>query len=135
MAVGTASPKDWRIFVSSFLRNARFSFSGSWLRVSGSRSTQRKDSGTVIIRMISRMLKTRSSLGWMVFWLASRSFRVWMQGPTLSQYWRLYLSWFFCLLMTISPLMIWCGFLLSSGFSNADCPSFKSAIQARMCSG
>ena len=71
MTVGTASPRHCRIFISSFFKNARFPSDGRPFRSEKSVSAHLKEWGTVIISISSRMLNTRSSLGWIVFWLAN----------------------------------------------------------------
>ena len=130
MMVGTASPKVWRIFISSFLRNASFSLGVKALSFSNGMSDQLNDSGTDIISITSLILNTLLSTGWTVFWLAMISFRVCMHGATLSQYWRVYLSPFFWALYTTTPFLTVCGMRLMSVLSNADCPSLISEIHA-----
>ena len=63
IAVGTASPNDCLILISSFFKNALFLAVESLLSVSKSSSTHLKEYGTVIISISSLMLKTLSSLG------------------------------------------------------------------------
>ena len=128
MIVGTASPKVWRIFISSFLRYASFSFRVSAFNSSRLFSDHLNVEGTDIIRITSRMLNTLLSTGCTVFWLAMMSLRVWIQGATLSQYWRVYLSPFFCALYTMTPSFKVCGMRSISVLSNADWPSFISEI-------
>ena len=135
IAVGTASPKHCLIFISSFFRKARFFSIERELSVCSDILVHLKELGIVIISISSLMLNTRSSLGCIVFWLASWSFLVWIHGPTLSQYCLRYLSPFLRIFTTISPFTTLWGTLCISDWSNADSPSFKSAIQLRICSG
>ena len=130
--VGTASPMQCLIFNSSCFKYFFFSIEDKLLSVSKSIFDHLNSFGIVIILISSLILNTLLSLGWIVLWLAKISFLVWIQGATLSQYHREYLSPFLFLLKTIFPSSILCGILFISTLSNADSPSFIFSIQGNI---